>query len=399
MTENENGAPLPGEVDEQPAPAKAEGFAEELPGDLLEFCDGEFGSAAQLYIKRLDPHWCSGYLETVPLDGPVTLQEIKDNWGGKRFQIRLLTSRGQYIRAYNVRIDGPPKRNGRLITPESEYEFKQGNPEAIRFYEQPRPAPDNSMNEVLGFFKAQTVSQQALINDLFMRALQPQAAGNGNGVGTIQQARDLIAFAKELQLGGADGAADDGNTKILGTLVEAFLNRNKGGESPPQPNRGPAPPFPVQRPPQLPPRLNQPPGPPMSAPPGPPPVQRVPVPGPMAAPGPMPEYDPEHRTTPVNAVPPPVQVPAAEPAPVPPTPAQVEDLGNLAGRLSALSAEDAAALMSHVMDSWPAEKTDRVADLLFGPETDEDGPEKEGVDKNSEPVSQSSHASGGGKTH
>ena len=369
MTTQDEGAPLPGEMEEQsaaPARSAPEGLAEELPGDLLEFCNGEFGSAAQLYIKRLDPHWCSGYLETVPLDAPVSLQEIKDNWGGKRFQLRLLNSRGQYIRAYNVRIDGPPKRNGRLITPESEYEFKQGNPEVVRHYEQPRPNPDNSMSEVLGFFKAQTASQQSLINDLFLRALQPPAAGgNGNGVGAIQQARDLIAFAKEMQLGGGDGGGDDGNTKILGSLIEAFLSRNKEqpGQVPAQ--RGPAPPFPVKPPPQLPPRLNLPPGPPMAPPPGPPPMQGPPVPGPMAAP--------------VAA---PAPAPAAEP--VPPSAVQLDNLNELAGRLSLLSADEAAALVGHVMDSWPLEKQSRVADLLWGPETEEPEDENKPVDKGTE---------------
>jgi len=344
---------------------------EDVPQDVLDFCAGEYGNGQQLSITRLAPHWCAGYLDTLPLDAPVSLAEIRDNWGGKRFQLRVLDSHGRYVKAYNVRIDGPPKRNGRLVTPEMEYEFKQGNPAAIQHFT-PTPIPDgpNPTKELLEFFKAQTAAQQALINDLFLRAVTPAASGGpAGGLGAIGEARDLIAFARELNVG--EGApADDTSNKLLEKVLDAFVSAKAKAAAP-----NPAPPaqLPPFRGPQPAPRLN---------------VQPPPDLGPRRSVAPP-------LVAPAPGAPPPVTIEAAaDPAPVQAdtgpetmTPAQ------LAAVLSSMGPEAAAGVVATVLDSWPPDKQKAAMDALLGPEEDE---EPEGVDNGAAPVTNLPHVSGGG---
>jgi len=360
----------PSSLNEEPAPVAPAAAPEDVPQDVLDFCAGEYGNGQQLSITRLAPHWCAGYLDTLPLDAPVSLAEIRDNWGGKRFQLRVLDSHGRYVKAYNVRIDGPPKRNGRLVTPEMEYEFKQGNPAAIQHFT-PTPTPDgpNPTKELLEFFKAQTAAQQSLINELFLRAVSPAASGGpAGGLGAIGEARDLIAFARELNVG--EGApADDTSGKLLEKVLEAFMAKGKAA-APAAPAPAQLPPF---RGPQPAPRLN---------------VQPPPDLGPRRPVAPAPG-------APAPVAPPPVTIEAAaDPAPV-----QV-DTGpgtmtpeQLAAILSSMGPEAAAGVVATVLDSWPPDKQKAAMDALLGPEEDE---EPEGVDNGAEPVTILPHVTSGG---
>jgi len=373
--DNDPGFLPPSGLNAEPAPAAPVAVSvagpEDVPQDVLDFCAGEYGNGQQLSITRLAPHWCAGYLDTLPLDAPVSLAEIRDNWGGKRFQLRVLDSHGRYVKAYNVRIDGPPKRNGRLVTPEMEYEFKQGNPAAIQHFT-PVPIPDgpNPTKELLEFFKAQTAAQQALINDLFLRAVTPAASGGpAGGLGAIGEARDLIAFARELNVG--EGApAEDTSGKLLTTVLEAFMAKGKAAPA--------AAPAPAQLPPFR----------------GPQPAPRLNVP-------PPPDLGPRRPVAPSLVAPPPA-APAQitiEAAPAAPAPVQA-DTGpgtmtpeQLAAILSSMAPEAAAGVVASVLDSWPPDKQKAAMDALLGPE-DEDG--TEGVDNPAEPVATLPHVSGGG---
>jgi hypothetical protein len=68
-----------------------------------------YGRGFQVSIVRTAPVWCAGYLTTLPLDHGITLNEIRESYGGRRFQLRILTDQGRYAARRRSRTPRPPR--------------------------------------------------------------------------------------------------------------------------------------------------------------------------------------------------------------------------------------------------------------------------------------------------
>lgn len=241
----ENGAPLtrPGDVlPDNPADAAA----------VDTFLSG-YGRGFQVSIVRTAPVWCAGYLTTLPLDHGITLNEIRESYGGRRFQLRIQTDQGRYVAMRTVLISDVPRDNGKPIT---NLERSDDAPRP-----NPAPAPSNELASVLrDLLAAQTAAaerQSQMIERLLSAKPVAQAqAAIANPLEQIQQLGDLIAAVRELSpaatVAEAASGGDGGGEAVMMKLAEKLISKfgSGGGERREAPRRA-LPPGPPRRPPMI----------------------------------------------------------------------------------------------------------------------------------------------------
>jgi len=101
--------------------------AEHIDAFLAEFQDKGFRAV----LSRKSPSWCSGYLETRPLDSELTLESIKETWGGRDFDLRIINEKGQFHKFRSFRIAADPLVEGRPLAQVPGREYKNGGQEIV----------------------------------------------------------------------------------------------------------------------------------------------------------------------------------------------------------------------------------------------------------------------------
>lgn len=69
-------------------------------------------------IERLQPHWCSGWLEDYALSSGnvlALLPYLRDEWGGTSYRLSILGPDNVAVSDHEQPIAGPPRDRGRLI--------------------------------------------------------------------------------------------------------------------------------------------------------------------------------------------------------------------------------------------------------------------------------------------
>ena len=259
-----------------------------------------YGRGFQVSIVRTAPVWCAGYLTTLPLDHGITLNEIRESYGGRRFQLRILTDQGRYVAMRTVLIADVPRDDGKPLASLDRGEAPKSN-----------PAPASGFGDLAGVFRDLLASQQAaadrqaaLLEQLIMRpAAEVQtalAAAPSSPLRQIQELGEVIAAVRELAPAvsgdGGGGGGDLGDGGIMLKLVEKLVS--KWGD---KPGAAPAPGAPGRAPGA--------PGAPGRAPgaPGAPGARRAPI----IIQGPRPAGIPAPRSAPSAAPPAPAPAPSA----------------------------------------------------------------------------------------
>jgi FtsZ-binding cell division protein ZapB len=68
-------------------------------------------------VRRAEPVWCSGYLETIDADEEeFTWETIRDRYGGGKFYLKIKDGHGRYLGHRTVKIADRPMENGRPIS-------------------------------------------------------------------------------------------------------------------------------------------------------------------------------------------------------------------------------------------------------------------------------------------
>jgi hypothetical protein len=87
--------------------------AEEELEDLFSDVSG----TVTVKIERLEPEWCSGYcgIFHVTAGKPLRLEEVRQRFGGRVFQMTAKDSGGKYVKKKVLRIDDVPRRENVVI--------------------------------------------------------------------------------------------------------------------------------------------------------------------------------------------------------------------------------------------------------------------------------------------
>lgn len=204
------------------------------------------GQGYSVVIHRKKPQWCAGYLDTWPLDEPITLADIKEAFGGRRFQLRIHGPKGKLVRNAMISIDAPPRRDGMLVQPDP----------APIYNDAPRPrpvesAPQDPDGRQSGFLFSMLEKANDRTLSLFERMIENRAA-DANAGSPLQQIAALAeAVAKMREVSALFGVEQDSTS----TMVNGFLSllekkAEQRQQQPPQrrPAALPAAPQPPRRP-------------------------------------------------------------------------------------------------------------------------------------------------------
>jgi hypothetical protein len=220
------------------------------PGDVIpesaddaamldSFLSG-YGRGFQVAIVRISPVWCAGYLVTMPLDHGLTLSEIRESYGGRRFQLRILTDQGRFVKMRTVLIADVPRDNGKPIT-----SLDRGAPDVPKV----NPAPAASgFGELAGVLRDLLASQQAaserqaeMLERLIMQPAAQAQAAIASPLEQIQQFGQMIAAVREITpaiAAGAEGAEGGTGEALMMKLAEKLISKWGGGEKTAAPPKG-----------------------------------------------------------------------------------------------------------------------------------------------------------------
>lgn len=239
MTDQENTGFSPGFVDDEPTPIEVVDVIPEKAGDsaaIDSFLAG-FGRGFQVQIVRTAPLWCAGFVATLPLDHGISLAEIRESYGGRRFQLRIIKETGGYVAQRTVLISDVPRDNGRAIT------------ELDRSPEPKAPPAPSGLGELAGVLRDLLAGQQqqaARQAALFERLILTPPAQQVAQLGALDQIRELggvIQAVRDLTPAVAEGA-EDGGMGSMAKLAESLISKmgDRRQPAPPRqlpPNRGP----------------------------------------------------------------------------------------------------------------------------------------------------------------
>jgi hypothetical protein len=200
-----------------------------------------YGRGYQVSIVRTAPVWCAGYLTTLPMDHGITLTEIRESYGGRRFQLRILTDAGKYVAMRTVLIADVPREDGKPIAT-----LDRGNADAPKA----NPAPAASgFGELAGVLRDLLASQQAasdrqaeMLERLIMQPAAQAQAAIASPLEQIQQFGEMIRAVREITpaiAAGSEVAEGGTGETLMMKLAEQLINKwGSGGEKAAAPPKG-----------------------------------------------------------------------------------------------------------------------------------------------------------------
>ena len=182
----------------------------------------ETGRNWKVAISRVKPKWCAGWLETVAIDTdtPISMDYIKEEWGGEYFRIRILDEKGVYQGATNISIAEVPKKYGQRIKSPTEIEEEreakrmamlQPQNNTAMFAElvkalkpEPQPAPPDNTNlltQFMGMLAAANAQNISILQDSLDKqqrlaekfAKSKDETVHANPMDQFKQAVDLVS--------------------------------------------------------------------------------------------------------------------------------------------------------------------------------------------------------------
>jgi len=194
------------------------------------------GQGYQMAIHRVEPRWCGGYLDTWEVSEPLSMSEIRDEYGGRKFRLRLFNQHGGFLKQFTIRIDEIPRRHGEAIRPPPP---PPPTPAAAPYVPPRKEGPDANeiiMRELFNMVRAQNEQ----IAGLFMRLATPPPAAAAvptlpaqNPIDFIKQIQGTIGVFREAasEFGSQDNGEGQGPQMMMKFLE--MLDK-KGGQQPQQ---------------------------------------------------------------------------------------------------------------------------------------------------------------------
>lgn len=189
---------------------------------ISDFFEG-LTTGVSVMVSRLEPEWCSGYLEEIDImEGrePIDINYLIKTWGGKRLRCRVRSRRGrssgQWLRSIDIPLQTwEPLRRGKRIFPRTD----DAGEEAGDTWTTKPPAPEKSglgqLGELASLMGLLQKNQLEVMQAFGLGARQPRG---DNGSTTIATA---IELAKLLSASAAPSAGNEDSTlDLLGRAMD-----------------------------------------------------------------------------------------------------------------------------------------------------------------------------------
>lgn len=224
----------------------------------IERVFSQLGEGYKLQVIRKDPVWCDGTLITEEIDPnePLSIDDIRKRWGGRRLQLKILNPDGSYLKSTTISFPDPPRKEGiEMVVGPDGLPTTADKLKAISSYEQQNqapPAPPDNMQTMLlqTLIQAQATQNQSMQNMLVERvnhlegllenrSQAPAVAGGPafEAARPYDTLKDTIKMIKEMEqlkaiMGAAQGAqvAGDGGSIWTGTIekiVDLMLEKER----------------------------------------------------------------------------------------------------------------------------------------------------------------------------
>jgi hypothetical protein len=191
-------------------------------------------------IERTRPSWCTGWLETIECDpeDPIDQEYIRDTWGGQRFKLVVNDEMGQYVTSFRISIDGPPKRNGRVIDDPEDIARRQAREDRaleiqrleISRSKEPAPSTDPTLGTIVAkLIEAQTNKGTGEL-DFVKEIMKQQLTKKPEERRDLKELMELATSMREMaELFGMNNGGEDGSSMagIAAKFMDVLDRRNQ----------------------------------------------------------------------------------------------------------------------------------------------------------------------------
>jgi len=174
----------------------AEEWRNERVNKSIENMLAEVGQGWKVSLTRIRPTWCAGWVETLDHDpeSPISLEYIRDMWGGQTFRVRLLDEVGNYKAQTQITIAEEPRKNGKRIKHPEEIEAEK-TAMALRLAQ---PQQDTTvLAKMLEIMNANNQGSMALLVESLREqrqmATQNTQRNQGNGFELFNKTLDMLS--------------------------------------------------------------------------------------------------------------------------------------------------------------------------------------------------------------
>ena len=225
----------------------------------IERVMSQLGEGFKLAVIRKEPVWCDGTLITEEIDPnePISIENIRQRWGGRRLQLKILNPDGSYLKSTTVSFPDPPKKEGVEMVvgpdgmPTTKNKLEENQTAQAAQGGQLAQAPPSDMQTTLlqTLIQAQATQNSSMQSMLVERVnhleglLEKRTDQPQLGAGPYQEPpkafdslRDTIKMIKEMEqlralVGAAQGAQtiEDENiwTGTVGKIVDLMLEKER----------------------------------------------------------------------------------------------------------------------------------------------------------------------------
>lgn len=151
----------------------------------------EIGPGFRALIKRKEPSWCDGIVDTIELDPdePLSMDKLRREYGGRKLQIIVHDANGDYVTSRTVKFPDPPRYEGREIHRDTGQQ-----PQA-------QAQQSNALAEMTTIFKLMMDSQErqtnSMVNAMDRRLDVLERGKPGTAITPSQKAEKPLSHVKE----------------------------------------------------------------------------------------------------------------------------------------------------------------------------------------------------------
>lgn len=184
-------------------------------------------------VIRTKPNYCKGYLDRIDAseDEPVSLEDLRDEYGGKTLLLRAYDKSNKYLGATTIHFQEPPKKDGKPLRYEDSDEAETERARRL-------PAQsDNSNTELIKIILAQQNQMMQQMTGVFqaqLTAAQKQnkdTSQNQDPLANVERLSETLERLETLRGKIGGGGNQDGGginfQKGIDALIELFASKQR----------------------------------------------------------------------------------------------------------------------------------------------------------------------------
>ena len=213
---------------------------EERSQERLENLLGSLEQGWKITIKREQPSWCRGHLETIEIYDPsedgaqVDLEYLVRTWGGQKLHLKVLDENSRWLGGGSVSLFSfPPRVRGKLLSEEDAIGSNKTQLQPFQPYPPPQSPPQFDMNKILDLItkqKGADIPMLLKLLELSQARSAPQYTGMNQITGMADQMMGMMTLFKEMKNvfgdssgGGGQGGSEDALSPVFAEVIKGLV--------------------------------------------------------------------------------------------------------------------------------------------------------------------------------